>query len=152
MAGKVFDKVKNFIGLEEFDDEILEEQIVEEGHMPKEAPSYTNANLQKSSNKVVNIHTANQMKVVIFEPVEFEQSSEIVDSLKLRKPVIINLEKLDNDLARKIFDFLNGAVYALDGKIQKVSAGIFILAPSNIDIHGNIKDELKSKGIMNWYK
>ena len=62
--------------------------------------------------------------------------------------MIINLENLDPELAKKIFDFVSGAVYALDGSIQKVSKSIFVLAPSNVDISGNISEELKNSGIF----
>ncbi len=108
--------------------------------------------LNSKKNKIVNIHTTTQMKVVIYEPNEFEEAPSIVDNLKNRKPVIINLESLDQELAKKIFDFLNGAVYALDGNIQKVSKGIFILAPNNVDISGNLREELKNKGLFPWQK
>ena len=60
--------------------------------------------------------------------------SEVSDNLKSKKPVIINLEKLENETARKIFDFLSGATYALDGNVQKVANNIFVFAPENVDV------------------
>ena len=144
MSNKLINKVKFFMGLDEYEEDISEE--IEDEELSKPFQSSTN------KNKIVNIHTSTQMKVVIYEPVDFEEAPNIVDNLKNRKPVIINLESLDQDLAKKIFDFLNGAVYALDGQIQKVSKGIFILAPNNIDISGNLKEELKNKGIFPWQK
>lgn len=145
MSNKILDKVKFFMGLDDEYEEELSEDIQEEL-----SPSLSSSTNKK--NKIVNIHTNTQMKVVIYEPTEFEETPIIVDNLKSRKPVIINLEDLDQDLAKKIFDFLNGAVYALDGQIQKVSHGIFILAPSNIDISGNFREELRNKGIFPWHK
>ena len=144
MSGKFMDKVKFFMGLDEYEDEELHEDNVEE---PMRNPITTS---QPIKNKIVNIHTNKQMNVVIYEPIEFEETPHIVDNLKNRKPVIVNLEKLDQELAKKIFDFVNGAVYALDGQIQKVSRGIFILAPNNIDISGNLREEFSSKGIFPW--
>jgi cell division inhibitor SepF len=61
-----------------------------------------------------------------------------VDNLKAKKPVIINLEKVESDAARKIFDFLSGATYALNGNVQKVANNIFIFAPENVDVTANI--------------
>ncbi|KAB3533160.1 cell division protein SepF [Alkaliphilus serpentinus] len=145
MSGKIMDKVKYFIGLDVFDEE---EDLNEEVEIQQEDLMMVN----NKKNKVVNIHTKTQMKVVIYEPVSFEEASSIVDSLKNRKPVIINLESVEPDLAKKFFDFLNGAIYAIDGNIQRVSQGIFILAPNNVDISGNIKDELKNKGVFPWQK
>ena len=146
MSGKIMDKVKYFIGLDVFEEE--EEDINEDVQIDQEELYQLN----NKKNKVVNIHTKSQMKVVIYEPTNFEEAPSIVDNLKSRKPVIINLENIDQELAKKFFDFLNGAIYALDGNIQKVSAGIFILAPNNVDISGNIKEELKNKGVFPWQK
>lgn len=145
MTGKFIDKVKFFMGLDDYDEEEIQEDDTQE-------PLHSSINAsQVARNKIVNIHTNKQMNVVIYEPVEFEETQLIVDNLKNRKPVIINLEKLDNEMAKKIFAFLNGAIYALDGQIQKVSQGIFILAPNNIDISGNFSgDELNGKGIFPW--
>ncbi|MFZ5966294.1 MAG: cell division protein SepF [Bacillota bacterium] len=146
MTNKFMDKVKYFMGLDDFeedDEDIIEDDIQGNDEIIP---------ISGKKNKIVNIHTTTQMKVVIYEPVDFEEAPDIVDNLKNRKPVIVNLENLDQELARKIFDFVNGAVYALDGNIQKVSKGIFILAPNNVDITGNLKEELKNKGLFPWQK
>lgn len=146
MSAKLIDKMKVFMGFDAFEeDEEIEEEVVE----PEDEliPMINN-----KRNKVVNIHTTTQMKVVLYEPSNFEEAPGIVDNLKNRKPVIINLENLESDLAKKFFDFLNGALYALDGNIQKISSGIFLLAPNNVDISGNIKEELKNKGVFPWQK
>lgn len=145
MSGKIIDKVKYFIGLDVFEED---EEIGEEVEIQQDDMMMVN----NKKNKVVNIHTKTQMKVVIYEPTSFEEAPSIVDNLKNRKPVIINLESVDPELAKKFFDFLNGAIYAIDGNIQRVSHGIFILAPNNVDISGNIKDELKNKGVFPWQK
>ncbi|SNR91161.1 cell division inhibitor SepF [Anaerovirgula multivorans] len=147
MSGKLMDKVKYFIGLDVFEEEEMEE---DEALNSQEEMTPVFSNSKK--NKVLNIHTTTQMKVVLYEPSNFDEVPGIVDSLKNRKPVIINLENIDAELAKKFFDFLNGAIYALDGNIQKVSTGIFILAPNNVDITGNIKEELKNKGVFPWQK
>lgn len=147
MSVKLMDKVRNFMGFDAFEEEeFMEDEILEE-HQDNMVPMINNRR-----GKVVNIHTASQMKVVLFEPSNFEEAANIVNDLKARKPVIINLEGLDPELARKFFDFLSGAVYALDGDIQKVSSGIFVLAPNNVDITGNIREELKNKSVFPWHK
>ena len=55
---------------------------------------------------------------------------------------------MDKTVARRIVDFLSGAVYALDGDIQKVSNGIFVIAPNNVGILGD--DLAGSKGNFPW--
>lgn len=95
-------------------------------------------NTIKTSNKVLNIHSNAQMNVVLFSPKSFEESTTIVDTLKSKRPVVMNISELDKDLGRKIFDFCSGALYAVDGHIQQVAKGIFILAPQNVDITGDV--------------
>ncbi|MBY2309861.1 cell division protein SepF, partial [Clostridioides difficile] len=103
------------------------------------------------ANKIVNLHTTSQMKVVIVEPKVYDEAATIADHLKQRRAVIVNLEGLTNSEVRKsIFNFMNGAVYVLDGSIQKVSKSIFILAPNNVDIDANMKKELESKAFFPW--
>ena len=81
-----------------------------------------------------------QMKLIVNEPATFEDCSKIADNLKNRKPVIINLEKLETETAKRIFDFVSGATYALDGSVQKVANNIFVFAPDNVDISSNIEE------------
>ncbi len=96
-------------------------------------------------------YSHNQMKVVIVEPKVYDDAALIADHLKLRKTVIVNLESMTQQSIRKsIFDFMNGAVYVLDGSIQRVSKSIFILAPKNVDVDASIKKELESKAIFPW--
>ncbi len=93
--------------------------------------------------KVVNIHATTQLKVVVIQLQSFDDARDIADHLKSRKPVVINLEQLDKDVSRRVVDFLSGAVYGVDGNIQKVANGIFLIAPYNVSIMGDFKDELK---------
>lgn len=156
MAEKFIDKVKFFMGIDDYaEDDAPQEEKKNPSVMAQDPDDYGRNQSYNvtTKNKVVNIHSNAQMKVVIHQPVEFDETATIVDNLKNRKPVIINLENLDPDLARKIFDFCSGALYALDGQIQKVSKGIFILAPSNVDISGDIKaDEYAPGTLYNWGK
>lgn len=100
-------------------------------------------------------------KVVIYNPSMFSEASSIVDSLKSGKAVVIDLkdmkEKRENgevvsefNSRKEIFDFLNGAVYAINGSLRKLSSTIFILAPSNIDIDSNLENELSRKNRNPW--
>jgi len=146
MAGKLFNKILNIMGLEErvIEGEEPDESIVkaeEEQLEPLFRP-------KAKKGKVVNIHTSAYMKVVVYQPTSFDDTQSIINNLKSRKPVVITLEFLDAALAQRVLDFISGAVYALDGTIQKVSRGIFVLAPNNIEIVGNIPEELKGKSFF----
>lgn len=135
-------KFKYFIGVDDYDDE--EEEFLEED---LDLPVTTKT--KKHNNKVVNIHTNTSMKIMVHEPLSYEEAPEIVEDLKSRKVVIINFEQLDAGLKRQIFDFINGALYALEGKIQKVTKDIFILATNNVEIDG-LQEELKTRAIFPW--
>lgn len=109
----------------------------------------------QSSNKVVNLGqdaTNAQIKVMIFEPASYDEDAPaIVDSLKENKVCIVNLgEMKDKEAALRIFNFLKGAIYAMGGRMRKISNGILLLAPDNTDIDGNIKKELETKGFFKW--
>lgn len=137
----LMNKFKYFIGIDDYDEEEneSEEQYQDESFDMPIATKTRNIN-----NKVVNIHTNTNMKIIVHEPLSYEEAPSIVNDLKSRKVIIINFEQLDSNLKRQIFDFMNGALYAMEGKIQKVTKDIFILAPSNVEIDG-LKDELKAK-------
>lgn len=115
---------------------------------PKEAKEPKEPNPLQKRGKIVNIHTTTQLKVVVVQPVTFEDSKEIADHLKTKKPIVVNLENIDRDIAKQIIDFLSGAVYALDGNIQRISNGIFLIVPYNMGIMGDFKDELRNKVVF----
>lgn len=104
-------------------------------------------------NKVVNMPQVQQVKMVISQPTTFEQSEEICNYLKEKKSVIVNLEYVNKDIARRIIDFISGAVHALDGHIQKVSNSIFLIAPINYEIANEMaREEIRSKLSVSWLK
>lgn len=149
---KLFNKVLNFVGweAEEEEEEVVEEQ--EETKEEYQQPQFMQQGAKKYQNKVVNIHSASQFKVVIMQPETFEDAQDICDHLKNKKPIVVNLEEVEKETARRIVDFLSGSVYALDGNIQKVSNGIFLIAPHNVDVMGDFKEELRNKGVFPWAK
>ena len=108
----------------------------------------------KNKGKVVPITGQGQpIKMVISQPTTFEQSEEICSLLKEKKSVIVNLEYVNKDVARRIVDFISGGVYALDGYIQKVSNSIFLVAPSNYEITNEMaREEIKNKLSVSWLK
>ncbi|NLB82513.1 MAG: cell division protein SepF [Clostridiaceae bacterium] len=135
-----FNKVKSFVG---FDSDLEEQDFLESG--ADEEREYT-----VKKGKVVNINTTTQLKVVVVSPETFDEARDIAEHLKSKKPVVINLEGVEREIARRVIDFLSGAVFALDGNIQKISSGIFLIAPYNVGIMGDFRDELRSKGVFPW--
>lgn len=93
------------------------------------------------------------IKMVISQPTTFEQSEEICSLLKKKKSVIVNLEYVSKEVARRIVDFISGGVYALDGHIQKISNSIFLIAPMNYEITNEMaREEIKNKLSVSWLK
>ena len=97
-------------------------------------------------NKVVNIHATTQLKVVLVKPERFENASEIADHLKEKRTVVLNLESTNKDVARRLIDFLSGVAYANNGQIKRVANSTFIITPYNVDIMGDLLDELENNG------
>ena len=98
--------------------------------------------------KVVNLGTAgSQSQVVLVKPERFETAAEIADQLRAKRPVLINLETTPKDVTRRLVDFLSGVAYALDGKVKKIAANTYIITPSNVDLVGDLMDELENSGL-----
>lgn len=143
------DKVKYFIGVQDLEEDEYSEPMEEINNQEEDYDNVIPTKTKKINNRVVNLHTNNNMKIVVHEPLSYDEAPNIIDDLKSRKTIILNLEQLDNTVKRQIFDFISGGIYALEGNIQKVTKDIFIFAPSNVEIDG-LKDELKNKGIFSW--
>ena len=158
MANGIISRFKNWMTEDDeyYDDDEIETDVEENEEDMVGSNDIATMRTTKASatSKIVNLHTASSMKVVIVEPKKYEDETVIADHLKQKRTVIVNLEGLaqDVDTRKAIFYFMSGAVYVLDGTIQKVSKAIFILAPSNVDIDANMKKELESKAFFPWQK
>lgn len=148
MSRRLMDKMLNFMGFEEepYDDKEQSLRAVEEEPVSFQKPP------KKNRGQVVSLHTQRQVRVVVIEPTSFDDVPAIADNLKSHRPVIINLEKADADLAKRVVDFVSGTTYALDGSMQKVGKGIFLSVPSNVGIEGDFDGNIKEKGIFAWMK
>ena len=100
-----------------------------------------------SRDKVVNINTTTQLQVVLVKPEKFQDASAIADHLRDKRTVVLNLESANKDVARRMVDFWSGAAYAQEGKIKKVAVATYIITPYNVDIIGDLIDELENNGM-----
>ena len=151
MAAAIVNKVLDFLGVETVDQEDYEETnndyVNEEENEEVEERGFF------KRGKVVSMPQVQQVRMVITQPTTFDQSQEICGYLKEKKSVIINLEYVNKDVARRIIDFVAGAVNALDGHMQKISNAIFLVAPVNYDIASDLaREELKNKVSVSWLK
>ena len=105
------------------------------------------ADRRGANNKVVNIHTTTQLQVVLVSPSRFENASDIADHLRDKRTVVLNLEQTDKTVARRLIDFLSGVAYANEGTIKKVALATYIITPYNVEILGDLIDELENNGL-----
>jgi Uncharacterized protein conserved in bacteria len=149
----IYNKFLDFIGIEEAEDkqegDLFEEDVAPEKEAaprrrplldPEPKKTAREPRLQGGGETVPMPNVA-AMKMIVYHPVSYEDAQNIIDNLKSRKPVIVNMEELDVAAAQRILDFISGAIYAINGTIAKISRGIFVVAPNNYDVIGNESGE-----------
>ena len=152
MSGAIMNKIWGAFGMdaneeeEEYEDENQEVEVEEEDNKK-------NKLWDRKSSKVVTLPQQQQIRMVISQPTTFDQAEDICDLLKDKQSVIVNLEYVNKDIARRVVDFISGSVHALDGHIQKVSNAIFVVAPFNYEISNELaREEIKNKLSVSWLK
>lgn len=131
-------KIKSFFSVEdEYEYEYIEEPE------PVEEPAFTpkSPTIQEKEN-VVDLKTMKQptSKVILQEPRTYNEAQEIADHIINRRSVVINLERVNHQQAKRIVDFLSGTVYAVKGDIQKLGAHTFLCTPDNVEVSGAITE------------
>ncbi|MEG0910672.1 MAG: cell division protein SepF [Ruthenibacterium sp.] len=148
----MFDKLKGMMGVPdegEYDDDM---DFPEEEALPAPAPqnfaAQESLDAQQKRNKVVNINSTMQLQVVLVKPERFDDASTIADHLNAKRTVVLNLESTNKEISRRLVDFLSGVAYANNGQIKRVANSTFIITPYNVDIMGDLLDELESNGVF----
>ena len=114
-----------------------------------EAPRTSRVRRQSNdSNRVVDIRTTAMLQVVLVKPDKFEDARAIADHLNEKRTVVLNLEAASKDVARRLIDLLNGVAYANGGQLKKVSTNTYIITPYNVNVSGDLLDELESTGVF----
>jgi len=135
-------KFLNFIGLEETEEEDVfkdEQQPVEQPKREPRSRRRENALVGGGDAQPMPQNLAS-MKMIVYHPVCYDDAQTIVDNLKNRRPVIVNMEELEGSCAQRVLDFLLGAIYALNGTVNKISRGIFLVAPREVDVEDTGED------------
>ncbi|MEN1966959.1 cell division protein SepF [Lentibacillus sp. N15] len=130
-------KLKTFFTMDD-EYEYVEEQ--EEGDVPE-------SSVKEQGRNVVNLKTMQgpSSKVVLCEPRSYNEAQEIADNVVNRRAVVINLQRVDHNQAKRIVDFLSGTVYAINGDIQKLGAETFLCTPDNVDVTGTISEAIANE-------
>ncbi|ANY72134.1 MULTISPECIES: cell division protein SepF [Paenibacillus] len=136
----VMNRFMNFLGLQD-EEEVVEREVLAAQDEPVEPTPFEQRKSQKGGN-IVSIHSQKNVKVVLVEPRSYDEAQEIADHLRSFRTVVVNLQRVRNDQALRIIDFLSGTVYALSGGISKVGGNIFLCTPDTVEIQGSISEIL----------
>lgn len=98
--------------------------------------------------KVVDIHTTAKLQVVLKKPEKFDEATAIADELLDKRTVVLNLECTAKDEAGRLLCFLSGVAYANGGKLKKIANNTYIITPYNVDVMGDLLDELENNGMF----
>ena len=136
---KVASKLRNWFGFDVVEDEEIEEiELEEEQELQPIAAREEKRRERRNQGKIVDLPiSGNRSKLIVYRPVSYEDTMSIIDNLKSRKPIILNMENIDIDIAQRILDFMSGACSAMGGDIRKISAKIFAVVPADYEIVGN---------------
>ncbi|MDU4959841.1 MAG: cell division protein SepF [Sporomusaceae bacterium] len=137
---KIMEKVWGSLG-------IIEPVETEEDRLRQEEPD---SKLSKKNNLVNLNNSQKPIKVIVVEPHSFDDAQQISDHLKNRKPVVVNFENTDKEIAKRMVDFISGTTYALNGNIQKIGNNIFFCVPSNVDITYSGREDGADKSVLSW--
>ena len=140
--------MKDFLGVGAEDEyEGSEDEYIQSRSEREEVDSpRIDSDAASRKNKVVNINTTTQLRVVLVKPERFADASTIADHLNAKRTVVLNLESTNKEVSRRLIDFLSGVAYANNGEMKRVAASTYIITPFNVDIVGDLLDELESSG------
>ncbi|BCG60226.1 cell division protein SepF [Paenibacillus sp. URB8-2] len=137
----VMNRFMSFLGLQE-QEEIVEQEPLGQHDEEDYAPGPVETRKNQRVGNVVSIHSQKNVKVVLYEPRSYDEAQEIADHLRSHRTVVVNLQRVRNDQAMRIIDFLSGTVYALGGGISKIGGNIFLCTPDTVEIQGTISEIL----------
>ena len=144
----VKDALKNIFKDPQYDDDVVAaQQEGEEDMFFEESPVKQQRTRGDKNDKIVNINATTQLQVVLVRPERYDDASAIADHLADKKTVVLNLESTNKEVARRLIDFLSGVAYAHNGQLKRVANSTFIITPYNVNIMGDIIDELENSGV-----
>lgn len=137
----IVDNLKSWMHPEDEDED-------EDEDMTSAWTSSEKGNFHDSERKEINIRTNTQLKVIVAQPKKLEDIPDIADDLKRSMTLVLNVETLDRDLARRILDILSGVAYALDANITRIASNTYMILPFNVEFEGGLMDELENSGVL----
>jgi cell division inhibitor SepF len=145
---KPFSKMMGAIGLGDDEEEAVDYEDRDDEEDDYEEPEIVNSNPRK--NKIVSIKNNSAPKVILKKPEEFQDILELVDAVKTKKIVVMNMVDIDQRLAQRMIDYCVGACYALNGSFQEIAKSIYLIAPENVVISNELKQVLNKNGFFSF--
>ncbi|MGG0718908.1 cell division protein SepF [Robertmurraya massiliosenegalensis] len=136
-------KFKTFFFLDDEYDYENEEPYEEQSAPPARSQKHQQATQKQNVVSLQSVQKSSASKVVLVEPRVYAEAQDISDQLKNRRAVVVNLQRIDREQAKRIVDFLSGTVYAIGGDIQKIGTDIFLCTPDNVEVSGSISQILQ---------
>jgi len=102
---------------------------------------------RRDRSKVVNFQDPAKLNVVLVKPERYEEVAEIANHLREKHTIVLNLEKANREVARRILDFLSGVAYTIDGNLKMIASNTYMITPYNVNIQGDLIDELETNGL-----
>lgn len=147
MSGNLFkplNKMMGAIGLTDYEEDVSNEEVDDE---VEEVPQIINS----KKNKIVSIKNNNILpKIVLKKPVEFQDIMEIIDDVKSKRTVVINMIEVDSKHAQRMIDYIVGACYALNGSFEEIAKSIYIFAPENVEVSNELKSEISRNNFFSF--
>lgn len=138
---KPLSKVMGAIGLIDQDDENeteTTEEVNETDNEEYDVPSIANS----KKGRVVSIKATSTPKVSIKKPEKFQDIMDIVDALKQRRIIVMNITEVEHNSAQRMIDYIGGACYALNAEFEEIEQSVYLVAPDNVEISNELKQEL----------
>ena len=140
------DEEYEYVENDEMSDVQEEQKAVQQTHKPQ-----PQSQSQSHKQNVVSLQSIQKSsKVILSEPRAYAEAQGISDQLKNRRAVVVNLQSIQKDQAKRIVDFLSGTVYAIGGDIQKIGVNIFLCTPDNVDVSGSISELISEQEPQRW--
>ena len=136
-------KIKNWVSGDPFEEDVYaaEEEFDFRPAQP-EVDLMDDSKKARKNLRVIDHPTSLKTQVVVIEPRAFEEALEIIEHLRAKKSVILNLHLLDTAQSQRVVDFLSGATHAIDGNQQRIGDGVFIFTPNNVSIRSEAEKTL----------
>ncbi len=111
-----------------------------------ESDGWTEEPMNESDDAVIRSLDAVRARPKTVSPESFAEARELADEFRVGVPVVLNLQGLERDLARRLIDFASGVCYCLDGTMEKIGSAVFLLTPEGVQVAEEDRMRIQQRG------